>query len=162
MSSHTFLSWINMKKSTALKCRICVPITVLVFVRILYFSKHTDVWTWCIWIWLDHYCDVLMRAMAFQITSLVIVYSTVYSGADQRKHQSSASLAFLRGIHRWPMNSPHNWPVTRKKFPFNDVTMINSIWMYRFIKFGGFVLVFIYPTAVYIVRTFPLIQTLGK
>ena len=49
-----------------------------------------------------------------QITSLTIVYSTVYSGADQRKHQSSASLAFVRGIHRGPVNSPHKWPVTRK------------------------------------------------
>ena len=62
-------------------------------------------------------------AMASQITSLTIVYSTVYSGADQRKHQSSASLAFVRGIHRWPVNSPYKWPVTRKLFPFNDVIM---------------------------------------
>ena len=61
--------------------------------------------------------------MASQITSLRIVYSTVYSGADQRKHQSSASLAFVRGIHRWPMNSPHKGPVTRKMFLFDDVIM---------------------------------------
>ena len=54
-----------------------------------------------------HYDDVIMGAMASQITSLTIVYSTVYSGADQRKHQSSASLAFVRGIHRGPVNSPH-------------------------------------------------------
>ena len=46
-----------------------------------------------------HYDDVIMGAMAFQITSLTNVYSTVYYGADQRKHQSSASLAFVRGIH---------------------------------------------------------------
>ena len=52
------------------------------------------------------YNDVTMSAMASQITSLIIVYSTVYSGADQRKHQSSASLAFVRGILRWPVNSP--------------------------------------------------------
>ena len=57
-----------------------------------------------------------MGAMASQITSLIIVYSTVYSGADQRKHQSSASLAFVRGIHWWPVNSPHKWPVMRKCF----------------------------------------------
>ena len=44
-----------------------------------------------------------MNTMASQITSLTIVYSTVYSGAYQRKHQSSASLAFLRGIHQWPV-----------------------------------------------------------
>ena len=61
--------------------------------------------------------------MASQITSLTIVYSTVYSGADERKHQSSASLAFVRGIHRWPVNSPHKGPVTRKMFPFDDVIM---------------------------------------
>ena len=59
--------------------------------------------------------------IASQITSLTIVYSTVYWGADQRKHQSSVSLAFVRGIHRWPVNSPHKWPVTRKMFPFDDV-----------------------------------------
>ena len=47
-----------------------------------------------------HYNDVVMDAMSFQITSLTTVYLTVYSGADQRKHQSSASLAFVRGIHR--------------------------------------------------------------
>ena len=50
------------------------------------------------------------------ITSLTIVYSTVYWGADQRKHQSPASLAFVGGIHRWPVNSPHKWPVTGKCF----------------------------------------------
>ena len=55
-----------------------------------------------------------MGAMASQITSLKIVYSTVYSSADQRIHLSSASLAFLRGIHRWPVNSPHTGPVTQK------------------------------------------------
>ena len=69
----------------------------------------------------SHYRDVIMSPMASQITSLTIVNSTVYSGADQRKHQSSASLAFVRGIHRWPVNSPHKWPVTRKMFPFDDV-----------------------------------------
>ena len=55
----------------------------------------------------SHYSDDIMSAMAYQITSLTIAYSTVYSGADQRKYQSSASLAFVRGIHRWPVNSPH-------------------------------------------------------
>ena len=62
-----------------------------------------------------------MSAMASQITSLKIVYSMVYSGSDQRKHQSSASLAFVRGIHRWPANSPRKGPVTWKMFPFDDV-----------------------------------------
>ena len=64
-----------------------------------------------------------MGAIASQITSLTIVYSAVYSGADQSKHQSSASLAFVWGIHRGPVNSPHKWPVTRKMFPFDDVIM---------------------------------------
>ena len=67
------------------------------------------------------YCDVIIGAMASQITSLSIVCSTVYSGADQRKHQSSASMAFLRGIYRWPMNPPHKRPVM---FPFHDVIMM--------------------------------------
>ena len=77
----------------------------------------------------DHVCwcrydDVIMRGMASQITSLPIVYLTVYSGTDQIKHQSFASLAFVQGIHQWPVvNSPHRWPVTRKKFPFVAVSM---------------------------------------
>ena len=56
----------------------------------------------------------------------------VDSDADQRNHQSSASLAFVRGINRGPMNSPHKRPVTRKMFPFDDVIMIlgriNPLW----------------------------------
>ena len=71
-----------------------------------------------------HYNDVIMGAMSSQITILTIVYSTVYSGADQRKHQSSASLAFMLGIHQWLVISPHKWPVTRKMFPFDDVIMM--------------------------------------
>ena len=67
-----------------------------------------------------------MTTMASQITSLTIVYSTVYSVEDQRKHQSSASLAFVWGVHRGPVNSPHKWPVTRKMFPFDDVIMVSS------------------------------------
>ena len=59
-----------------------------------------------------YYSDVIMGAMASQITSLTFIYPTVYSGANQRKHQISPSLAFVRGIHRWPVNSPHKMPVT--------------------------------------------------
>ena len=70
-----------------------------------------------------HYDDVIMDSIASQITSLTIVYSTVHSGADQSKHQSSASLAFVWEIHRWPVNFPHKWPITRKMFPFEDVIM---------------------------------------
>ena len=60
-----------------------------------------------------------MGIIASQITSLTSVYSTVYSGADQRKHQSSASPAFVWVIHR-------GWPVTRKIFPFDDVIMCQT------------------------------------
>ena len=60
-----------------------------------------------------------MSLMASQITSLTIVYSTSYSGVDQRKHQSSASLAFVWGIPR----DRYKGPVTRKMFPFDNVIM---------------------------------------
>ena len=62
------------------------------------------------------YSDVIMGVMASQITSLTIVHSTIYLEANQRKHQTSASLAFVQGIHRWPVNSPYKWPVTQKMF----------------------------------------------
>ena len=89
---------------------------------------HPHQWTlqhlsWALRKKITHYNEIIMGVIASQITSLTIVYSTVYSGVDQRKHQSSASLAFVRGIHRWPVNSPHKWPVTRKMFPFDDVIM---------------------------------------
>ena len=74
-----------------------------------------------------HYSDVIMNSMASQITGISMVCSTVCSGADQRKHQSSASLAFVRGIHRWPVNSPHKRAVTRKMFPFDDV-IVKVLW----------------------------------
>ena len=73
-----------------------------------------------------HYNDGIMSVMASQITSHPVVYSTVYSGADQRKHHI-VSLAFVRGIHWWPVNSPHKGPVTRKMFPFVDSIIIYSI-----------------------------------
>ena len=78
--------------------------------------------TWCL-----HYNDVIMSPMASEIASLTIVYSTIYSGANQRKNQSSTSLAFVWGIHRWSVNSPHKGPVMRKMFPFDDVIM----WSWR-------------------------------
>ena len=87
-----------------------------------------------------HYNDVTMGAIASQITSLTIVYSTVYSDADQRKHQSSVSLALCEGIHRWPVNSAHKGPVTRKIFPFHDVIMDNLsvTWNLQNIKYFAF------------------------
>ena len=72
-----------------------------------------------------HYNDVIMSEIASQITSISIVCWTIYSGADQRKYQSSAPLAFVWGIHRRPVNSPHKRPVTQKMFPFDDV---HSTW----------------------------------
>ena len=76
---------------------------------------------WIVWIALhnmvyairisqNHYSDVIMGTMASQITNLMIIYLPVYSGGDQRKHQSPASLAFVRRIHWWPVNSPHKGP----------------------------------------------------
>ena len=73
-----------------------------------------------------HYSDVIMNSMAYQITGVSIICTTVCSGADQRKHQSSSLLACVRGIYRWPVNSPHKGPVPRKIFPFDDVIMIEK------------------------------------
>ena len=73
--------------------------------------------------------------MASQITSLMIVYS----GTDERKHQNSALLAFVREIPRWPMNFPHKWQVTRKMYPFDDVIIkakaqppVQGRWFFQF------------------------------
>ena len=59
-----------------------------------------------------HYNDIIMSVMVSQITGVSIVCSIVCSGVDQRKYQSSASLAFVRRIHQWPVDSPHKGPVT--------------------------------------------------
>ena len=88
-----------------------------------------------------HYTDVIMSVMASQITNFKIVYSNVYLGAGKRKHQSSTSLAFVRGIHRSPVNSLEKGPVTRKMFPFDDVIMQRPkgckfkyhIWQHKFV-----------------------------
>ena len=83
-----------------------------------------------------HYSDVIMALMASQITSLTIDYSTLYLGADQRRHQSSASLTFVWGIHRWLVNSAHKGPVTRKMFPFDDIIMCITVRScYRVVNF---------------------------
>ena len=76
---------------------------------------------------LCHYNDTVMGAMASQITGVSIVSSTVRSGTHQRKYQRPASLAFVRGIHQWPVDSPHKRPVTQKIFPFDDVIMFTRI-----------------------------------
>ena len=70
-----------------------------------------------------------MGTMTSQITSFMIAYSTIYSDADQRKHQRPASLAFVRGFHRWPVNSRHKGPVTRKMFLFDDIMFDPSLYL---------------------------------
>ena len=73
-----------------------------------------------------HYSDVIMRAMASQITSLTIDYSTNNSNADQTKHQGSASLAFVKEIRQWPVTSPYKGPVTRNICPFHEVIIVTD------------------------------------
>ena len=80
---------------------------------------NDNVWNF----YLNHYSDVIMSAIASQITGVSIVYSTVCSCADQRKHQSSASL----DLHRWPVISPHKGPAARKISPFDEVIIFTEI-----------------------------------
>ena len=70
-----------------------------------------------------HYSDAIMSPITSQITRITSVYSTGCSGTDKKRHQRTLSLAFVRGIHRWPVNSLHKGPVTWKGFPFHDVIM---------------------------------------
>ena len=85
-------------------------------------SRLNWLFFWCL---RSHSIDVTMSAS--QITSLAIVYWSVYSGTDQIKPQSSSPLAIVRGINRWPVNTPHKWPITRKVFPFGDVIMLYEV-----------------------------------
>ena len=113
--------WMHIVNKLSLDVSCCKLLIMLI--KFSYTSSFETDFVYVTTLGADHYADVVMIEMASQITSLTIVYSTVYSDADQRKHQSSASLAFVRGIHRGPVNSPHKWPVTRKMFPFDDVIM---------------------------------------
>ena len=82
------------------------------------------------WHWLWSPCNLSASELyytASEITSVSIVYSIVCSSENQRKYHSSASLAFVRRIHRWPVNFPHKGPVTRKIFPFHDVIVTNVL-----------------------------------
>ena len=88
--------------------KVCLRWQMVIFVR--QFSCTTP------------YSNVVMSAMASQITGVSIVLATLCSGADQRKHQTSASLVFVREF-TGDVNSPHKGPVTRKMFPFDDVIM---------------------------------------
>ena len=103
----------------------------IIIINVTISSSHFTVWTLLM---LESCCGKQIHfpifplqwrhngAMASQITSLTILYSTVYSSANQRKHQSAASLVFVRGTHQWTVNSSYKWPVTRKMFPFDDVS----------------------------------------
>ena len=99
--------------------------TTLKFWELLYLRAHAVTSAFGtpspVLFWFCHYSDIIVGATASEITSLTIVYST----ADLRKHQSSASLAFVWGIYRWPVISPHKWPVTRKMFP----CLMSSSWI---------------------------------
>ena len=102
--------------------KICMSVRCSMFVNLSQTSYSTSPM---------HYSDVIMSAMASQITGVSIVYWTVFSGSGQRKYRSCASLAFVRGIHPWPVNSPHKEQVTRNMFPFDDVIMnclISDAW----------------------------------
>ena len=83
---------------------------------------------------INHKSDVIMGVMASQIISLTSIFSIIYSDADQIKHQSSASLAFGRGIHRWPVNSLYKGQVTPKMFPIYDVIMKSRLCQKQFIS----------------------------
>ena len=118
---HTFsFKKMHLKISSGKWRPFCLGLNVLTL------QQFQSTWDWYLVLIVNtyalaHYTDVIMGAMASQLTSLTIVYSTV--NANQRKNQSSASLAFVWGIHRWPVNSPHKGPVTQKMFPFDDVIM---------------------------------------
>ena len=98
-----------------------------------YVSTTLSISTGTVFCWRDwfdsYYSEVIMSTMVSHISSTFIVYSTLCSGTDPWKHQSSTPLTFLRGIHRLFVNSPHKGPVTRKMFPFDDVTMIGGQWI---------------------------------
>ena len=86
-----------------------LPLNIHVTLWLLHKNKPEYTVSCCI-----HYNDGVMGAMASEIPSLTIVYSIVYSGVNQRKHQSSASLAFVREIQRWPVNFPYKGRVKIK------------------------------------------------
>ena len=96
----TDLRWIPLTKGQWYYCWIQSQVNVpLIWNAMTFTSRHSRDNA-------HHYSDVIIRAMSSQITGVSIVCITVCSGADQRKCQSPASLAFVRGIHRWPLDSP--------------------------------------------------------
>ena len=84
-----------------------ILLSVWLSVHLFFFSIHLPTILLvciCICMCATHYNDVIISTMASPITSLTDVYSTIHSGTDERKHQSSASLALVRGIYWWPVN----------------------------------------------------------
>ena len=125
----TDLQWWRRGSDSASNSVICWPLK-LIFHSFMgnglepYWPMHGSALTSLIQLWsLTHYSDVIMSVMVSQITGISIVCSTVCSATVQRKHQSSVSLVFVRGIHWWLVDSLHKGPVTRKMFPFDDVIM---------------------------------------
>ena len=116
-------SRISSDEMTFMWCHYVSPLVTYWFNIIMNYSGSLSK---CVY-FTKYYSDVTMSTMASQIFGVSTVCFAVCSDADQRKHQSSASLAFVRGIHRWLVNSPHKGPVTRKMFSFGDVFMINLI-----------------------------------
>ena len=112
-----FISWTN---ADIVYWHINAALAVVIeCMRILRNSVNHTPNTFCS----AHYSDVIMNTIASQIPNLTIVYSIVFLGADQRKHQSSASLAFVRGIHRDRWISRTKGQLRGKMFPFDDVIM---------------------------------------
>ena len=120
------------------KISLIIHFIIIIFVHIIICKiliRQNRVHRWCI-VFLqltdsmvggisgDHYDDVIMTTIASQITSLTVVYSTVYSDADQSKHQKVRVTGLCVGNSPGPVNSPHKGPVTRKMFPFDNVIMI--------------------------------------
>ena len=128
---HSLSLSITVKRFSVLITTGCFP-TSIVYIIIQEWSWFSEVWDAICAVCLrmsvtshfKHWSEAIMSTMASRITSITIAYSTVYSGADQWKHQSSVLLVFVRGIHRWPVNSPRKGPVTRELFPFDDVIMM--------------------------------------
>ena len=121
----------NMYFKLSLICNICNTYQIWnIFIYVITCSSNADNAANRLF----HYSDVIMSAMASQITGISIVFSTICSGSDQRKQQSLASLDIVRGVHRWQVDfpsqdrwiSPHKGPVTRKMLPFDDVIMWSS------------------------------------
>ena len=98
----------------------CIFIVNFIFIRTTSYLKNSKPKQYFNWIslqWRHNERDGVSNHQP------LCCFSAVYSGADEKRYQSSVSLAFVRGIHRWPVNSPHRGPVTRKTFPFDDVIM---------------------------------------